>query len=183
MKKYKFRAWVEETRDNKFNDSYKKAKEKYESIEPSPYDDEEWDKWYEAKDLYRICLSNHWELTHSQAEKFTKTHKMIDKININGEIVQKPINCNVIDVMQYVWIDDINGKGYYEGDIFKYPHPNAGYGRIDINGYCVSIIRDIRELYEDHSTSSGCLATNMRNGEIIGDIYRNPELINIKEMD
>ena len=71
-----------------------------------------------------------------------------------------------IDIMQYTTLKDENGKEIYEGDIFKIlAEPE------EIN---VVTWDEGKYLLEDHGL---WLSDWYKHGEIIGNIYENPELI------
>jgi uncharacterized phage protein (TIGR01671 family) len=88
------------------------------------------------------------------------------------------------DEMQYVGIKDKNDIKIFEGDILKhlaiYPddfverNPHLAYGRI-----CGGVVRKNGWIYIDENTKNPILLTdsNSKEWEVIGDIYRNPELL------
>ena len=61
-------------------------------------------------------------------------------------------------LMQYIGLKDKNGKEVYEGDIYKYEGE-------------IGIFRSIEDFYYDEM-----LQYFAEEGEIIGNIYENPEL-------
>lgn len=65
--------------------------------------------------------------------------------------------------MQYTGLKDKNGKEIYEGDIYNY------------NGE-VDVFESMQDFY-----SSELIEYRVEQGEIIGNIYENPELLNNKE--
>lgn len=66
---------------------------------------------------------------------------------------------NVI-VMQYTGLKDKNGKEIYEGDVYNY------------NGV-IDVFESIEDFYYNE-----LIKYRVEDGEIIGNIYENPELIN-----
>lgn len=81
-----------------------------------------------------------------------------------------------VELMQYLGFKDKNGKEYFEGDVYKYPNGNAGYGDKSQPDDLIACIKSIEELYDDEF-----LKGRLQNGEIIGNFSENPELLNMKE--
>lgn len=170
MKEYKFRAWIKQTINNRFNYSYAKAEEKYSQIEPSKYSDE-WDEWYEAKDLYRTCLSSNWNAIFPQEEMYTETYKMTDDIKVNITVL-RPFNCEIIDIMQYAGLEDYFGKEVFMGDIVSvtdtYNNNHKFYGVVEFDNASFMINQgDTCKHYRwiDYSFV------------VLGNVHENPELI------
>ena len=75
------------------------------------------------------------------------------------------------NLMQFTGLVDKNGKEIFEGDIIKYvDYNNTPYFEtVDWVEYDDSCI--------DCGTASGFCIINPKKGEVIGNIYENPELI------
>ena len=85
-------------------------------------------------------------------------------------------------LMQYTGVKDANGKEIYEGDIAKYRCD--GYGWTFIN--CViRYIKDEACFYAIHTDEYGSRSYSLLNShvafKIIGNIFENPELLEVAE--
>ena len=71
-------------------------------------------------------------------------------------------------IMQYTGLKDKNGKEIYEGDVLKSPYPNCKNIEIKwMTGGCCNFVATGWDWDQD------CI----KNFEVIGNIYENPELI------
>ena len=117
-------------------------------------------------------------------DKETKTMNGMAEIyrNRNQEIELRPRDENII-LMQSTGLKDKNGKEIFEGDIIRYNidvvdikrHPTLGFytvldGREGFFGDGMSI-DDFEEDAKEFS----------KTAEIIGNIYENPELLEVEE--
>lgn len=117
-------------------------------------------------------------------DKETKTMNGMAEIyrNRNQEIELRPRDENII-LMQSTGLKDKNGKEIFEGDIIRYNidvvdikrHPTLGFytvldGREGFFGDGISI-DDFEEDAKEFS----------KTAEIIGNIYKNPELLEVEE--
>lgn len=117
-------------------------------------------------------------------DKETKTMNGMAEIyrNRNQEIELRPRDENII-LMQSTGLKDKNGKEIFEGDIIRYNidvvdikrHPTLGFytvldGREGFFGDGISI-DDFEEDAKEFS----------KTAEIIGNIYENPELLEVEE--
>jgi uncharacterized phage protein (TIGR01671 family) len=75
-------------------------------------------------------------------------------------------------LMQYTGLHDKNGREIYEGDIIEYENANCGYGRTRQEEINRDVVPEITQ-YED--IADGIVW--WKNGEVIGNIYENPELV------
>ena len=94
-----------------------------------------------------------------------------DLITPEGKLSPKGIGWLII--MQFTGLHDKNGKEIYEGDIVRLKNQNIGkiiyqteHMRYVVNG--------------ETKFFSFVLTANIRRTEIIGNIYENPELLEVK---
>ena len=78
-------------------------------------------------------------------------------------------------VMQYTGLKDKNGKEIFEGDILTH---NSGKFLIKIDCYGVNFLGDGNEQYSNRFDDE-TLFYNEYEWEIIGNIYENPELLEV----
>ena len=99
-----------------------------------------------------------------------------------------------IELMQYTGLKDKNGKEIYEGDIIRIRMYKGNY-----ENYKITWINDYHEVEEDNPNidmeTAEFIAINEKEGidfnwidssiwfkcEVIGNIYENPELMEVKE--
>ena len=118
---------------------------------------------------------------------------MLFSINVNDHIqfggeassgniyVCKPFYHPSLIVMDCIGLEDRNKKEIYEGDIVKFT-------KIYSKGYGVNEIREFIGVIKENEYCHSCIMVgttefhidNLLKGEIIGDGYRNPELLKEK---
>jgi len=81
------------------------------------------------------------------------------------------------ELMQFTGIKDKHGVEIYEGDIIDFIYNNKNFrGVVELDKYYHSIIR-----VNNFPAAWGCRGIfhieNAMNGEVIGNIYENPELL------
>ena len=93
-------------------------------------------------------------------------------------------------VMQYTGLKDKNNKEIYEGDILKERTPSGfnysvvKFGEIDISSFsceskmCTCFYHDFSNFNDNWGEVA--LGNNLKNIEVIGNIYENPELLETK---
>ena len=94
-----------------------------------------------------------------------------------------------LDIMQYTGLNDKNGREIYEGDFIKHTslHDQLGvinFGTHEVMSHdygCNGRAHGWHLQYEDRTTYAlnNPFNTTSRNIEIVGNIYENPELIEI----
>ena len=111
-------------------------------------------------------------------------HKYIPMDDLTCSCSDGPITRNFQDVvlMQSTGTKDKNGVEIYEGDILKlhaiFLAPDDKIGYLEYSPkYGYSIILEGNRLYRQEYWAS----TNKLNYEVIGNIYENPELIEVVE--
>jgi uncharacterized phage protein (TIGR01671 family) len=119
---------------------------------------------------------------HSEQNKMYSAEEMgSDELTINpdgrgfvnvGRIISLSVYLKSMIPMQFTGILDKNGKEIYEGDIVEYENSNCGYGRNRSEELTKDVIPEItsHEQYIDKSIY-------WINGEVIGNRYENPELL------
>jgi uncharacterized phage protein (TIGR01671 family) len=181
MREIKFRAWAEHTIDLRFDYAYKKSREEYKDREPSKYNEEQWDKWYQNRDDRLDDLLIEWDNNHDKSESKIKEKGMTTDILVNGKIT-RPINYEIIEIMQYTGLKDKNDIEIYEGDIIQIKI-YAGYS--DCYGLEKFTIK-----YEEGNKLGKFVAVDKDNSNwnidnsneilILGNIYENPELLEVE---
>ena len=94
------------------------------------------------------------------------------------------------EVMQYTGLEDKNGNEIYEGDILKERTPSGfnysvvKFGEIDISSFsceskmCTCFYHDFSNFNDNWGEVA--LGNNLKNIEVIGNRYENPELLETK---
>ena len=85
-----------------------------------------------------------------------------------------PLNDNLdfIAARRFTGLKDKNGRGIYEGDIAVYPDGSGGEIVFDRGTFCFA--------KDKGSSAPFGLAPHAKNIEVIGNIYENPELLEVK---
>ena len=99
-----------------------------------------------------------WDGKDYMSKPFTIYDVQLSRIGFTKEAI----------LMQYTGLKDKNGKEIYEGDILKSPYPNCKNIEIKwMTGGCCNFVATGWDWDQD------CI----KNFEVIGNIYENPELI------
>jgi len=80
---------------------------------------------------------------------------------------KKQDDAHWFDLMQYTGLKDKNGKEIYEGDIYSYKFTEDKRFKPEID-----VFNSIKDLYYNE-----LIKYRVEEGEIIGNIYENPELL------
>lgn len=109
-----------------------------------------------------------------------RMHKVVEidfayeKINLFGADI---INFKDGKLMQYTGLKDKNGKEIYEGDILRFSEVDTAI--VEWNEkYSYFMVKPIQDYYFDSDVLGHALEYN-NNVEIIGNIYDNPELLEV----
>ena|SRR5690625_1009634 len=81
-----------------------------------------------------------------------------------------------LKIMQYTGLKDKNGREIYEGDIVKYPHIVSAKSNWEVSFRGGSFV--IKQKYLGISLHE---LAHKNNLEVIGNIYENPELFEVKK--
>ena len=96
-------------------------------------------------------------------------------LNLLGVESSSSLNCKIIwgkrELMQYTGLKDKNGKEIYEGDVWE----RRGYKSQIVFEWSAWQIRTIKS---SDSIQYPSFQSNAVTGEVIGNIYENPELLN-----
>ena len=116
-----------------------------------------------------------------------------EMVDINGILLDYESECEAV-LMQYTGLKDKNGKEIYEGDILSGGNRfDECYGTpvIKIGNYdeCKELFDEEGDFYElsctgvyfefNNNTCTGIDYTCISNFEVIGNIYENPELLEV----
>jgi len=99
---------------------------------------------------------------------YSTDYKALQDVNL-GILIQKH-NLGSIILMQYTGLKDKNGKEIFEGDIVKLKEYNF-YFRVEYKEAGYMLVNNAMCQYELSNLA-------IKNGEIIGNIYESPELLN-----
>lgn len=138
-----------------------------------------WDK-YDKKMIYDLCqIDSFWHYysySNNTGLHFGKT----GPDGVSEDFKNKYI-------MQYTGLKDKNSKEIYEGDILKERTPSGfnysvvKFGEINISGFscdpkmCTCFYHDFSNFNDNWGEVA--LGNNLKNIEVIGNIYENPELL------
>ena len=95
-----------------------------------------------------------------------------DKQKLTSDWKSNPYFQQQLKLMQFIGFKNNGGNDIYEGDIIKYDNRNSGYGDKSQPNYLFTTINSIEDFYDDDYYIHICKA-----GEVIGNIYENPELL------
>ena len=115
-----------------------------------------WDKDQEKMvGVYRVEPKMDYEWNHMQPKEI-------------GGMLINDLDSKFFHLMQYTGLKDKNGKEIYEGDVVKY---SCNINGLKMERQCV--MNDIRDVGSGTFRETMC----MEDGEVIGNIHENPELL------
>ena len=79
-------------------------------------------------------------------------------------------------LMQYTGLKDYNGKEIYKGDILKHPNSDEKFVVKWVDHYC-----GFRAVYNNFDLSLSNQVNEKGRATIIGNIFQNPELLEVEE--
>lgn len=113
-------------------------------------------------------------------------NKKVTRTGLEPRVMVGGYEVDEESIGQYVGLKDKNGKEIYEGDILRSPSGNIVAVEF---GYKEHIVKHGRPYITDSFACYGWIARNVKNGitdffdnefaagEVVGNIYDNPELI------
>ncbi len=93
-------------------------------------------------------------------------------ITLDGQYWQpvKTVDYEDIILMQYTGLKDKNGKEIYEGDIYKLKDDRT-----------FTVLESLQQFFESKELGENEFGDDFSTLEILGNIYENPDLLNIKK--
>ena len=131
---------------------------------------------------YRAWLKEEKKMVNVETIDFSeKSIQHLEKNEIIDAYLLRTTFLEDIDLMQYTGLKDKNGKEIYEGDILKYNFPYDGRLKH------ISLVKfveteasfGIKDIYGNEIPLYRITANNYF--EVVGNIYENPELLNLTE--
>ncbi len=132
-----------------------------------------------------FCQGQMWSVTDINYTGQDLTLRGMDIGMLNSELEGFRDFIKNVDLMQYTGLKDKNNKEIYEGDIIKGSANVVGTGKVVFKEY------DDDEQYSTFKHLGWCIMFSVANhtdwatcsladfvGEVIGNIYENPELLN-----
>ena len=95
---------------------------------------------------------------------------------LNLELPNKTENERIV-AMQFTGLLDKQGKEIYEGDIYRAPHGETGKMEDLVVRYSHASFGLVRYGHDGMNPKRLGNIHNQRTGEVIGNIYENPELL------
>lgn len=120
-------------------------------------------------------LTNHVNGVIADAKpNFYESDCLIERLDLTGKKNFREIfDFDRIELMQYTGLKDKNGVDIYEGDIYRVPY--GGMFKIYYDAETASFLLD--SLDGNHTRKRFVADSPYPDGEIIGNIYENPELM------
>ena len=131
---------------------------------------------------FRAWLKEEKKMVNVETIDFSeKSIQHLEKNEIIDAYLLRTTFLEDIDLMQYTGLKDKNGKEIYEGDILKYNFPYDGRLKH------ISLVKfveteasfGIKDIYGNEIPLYRITANNYF--EVVGNIYENPELLNLTE--
>ena len=131
---------------------------------------------------YRAWLKEEKKMVNVETIDFSeKSIQYLEKNEIIDAYLLRTKFLEDVEIMQYTGLKDKNGKEIYEGDILKYKFP---YDRRLKHISLVKFIETeasfgLKDIYGNEIPLYRITANNYF--EVVGNIYENPELLNLLE--
>jgi len=99
--------------------------------------------------------------------------------NLAGDLLEAAMSGGM-PIMQYTGLKDSKGREIYEGDLLRYPHRDAFTPELGTQSHDVATVRFESGCFMAGGDYLDILANVCGRGEVIGNIYENPELLEVK---
>lgn len=116
-----------------------------------------------------------WDKQYKKMVKVTMALFAFDSMELleidTDDNLNEPKSIEHFEIMQYAGLKDKNGKEMYEGDIYDWQE--GGIMKIVFRDGCFCLVKYETEL----SNYFPFMHWRVNEGEVIGNIYENPELL------
>ena len=106
----------------------------------------------------------------------TKDYNII-QVGISWKYTQKVAWFDDVELMQYTGLKDKNGKEIYEGDVLSKESYWGWFVGFEDGAFCKVPLNEVQRLNWEHYR---LIQDKISDWEIIGNIYENPELLEVE---